>query len=119
MRLLQYLQETYPSCTFGILSNYDTACFARIYNKPELQPVFTAISPAYTFISADIHYIKPDPRIYQYTCEVCGIDPSACIFIDDQIENVRAAQDIGMHAFLFNPQQLDVLYHNIDTLLGS
>jgi epoxide hydrolase-like predicted phosphatase len=40
---------------------------------------------------------KPDPRIYELTCERLGVVPQRCLFIDDLACNVEAAQALGMY----------------------
>ena len=40
---------------------------------------------------------KPDPRIYQLTCERLGVSPERCLFVDDLACNVEAAARLGMH----------------------
>lgn len=45
---------------------------------------------------------KPDPRIFEILCRRYGLDPAACLFVDDAPANVRAAQEIGFaHAVVF------------------
>lgn len=39
---------------------------------------------------------KPDPRIYQLTCERLGVAADRCMFIDDLECNVNAAAELGM-----------------------
>ncbi|MBV8527560.1 MAG: HAD family phosphatase [Candidatus Dormibacteraeota bacterium] len=39
---------------------------------------------------------KPDPRIYELTCERLGVAPDRCLFIDDLECNVEAAAALGM-----------------------
>jgi epoxide hydrolase-like predicted phosphatase len=39
---------------------------------------------------------KPDPRIYQHTCEAIGIEPEEAIFLDDIGSNLKAARALGM-----------------------
>ena len=41
---------------------------------------------------------KPDPRIYQMMCEALGVEPSACIYLDDLGINCKPASQLGMHA---------------------
>lgn len=41
---------------------------------------------------------KPDPRIYQMMCEALGVDPQACIYLDDLGINCKPAAQLGMHA---------------------
>ena len=39
---------------------------------------------------------KPDPRIYQHTCEALGVTPHDAIFLDDIGRNLKAARELGM-----------------------
>jgi putative hydrolase of the HAD superfamily len=39
---------------------------------------------------------KPDPRIYQHTCEALGVTPRDAIFLDDIGRNLKAARELGM-----------------------
>jgi len=44
---------------------------------------------------------KPDPEMYVRTIETLGTLASQCIFVDDLIENVLAAQAVGIRAFQY------------------
>jgi len=44
---------------------------------------------------------KPDPEIFRRALEIVGALPQHVVFIDDLIENVMAAQTIGIRAFQF------------------
>lgn len=50
--------------------------------------------------SHEVGLEKPDPRIFQLTCERLGVRPHEAILVDDVAENVDAAQRFGMHAVL-------------------
>lgn len=39
---------------------------------------------------------KPDPRIYQLTCERLSVEPGAAVFLDDLGINLKPAKDLGM-----------------------
>ena len=41
---------------------------------------------------------KPDPRIYLMMCEALGVEPAACIYLDDLGINCKPASQLGMHA---------------------
>jgi putative hydrolase of the HAD superfamily len=41
---------------------------------------------------------KPDPRIYLMMCEHLGLDPEACVYLDDLGVNCKPAAQLGMHA---------------------
>ena len=46
--------------------------------------------------SAKIGLRKPDPRIYQMMIEALGVDPKACVYLDDLGVNLKPARDMGM-----------------------
>ena len=45
--------------------------------------------------------MKPDPAIYRLLCERYDLEPSACLFVDDNQDNCRGAEVAGMRAFHF------------------
>lgn len=48
--------------------------------------------------SSKIGIRKPDPRIYQMMCNVLGVQPSECIYLDDLGINCKPAAVLGMAA---------------------
>jgi putative hydrolase of the HAD superfamily len=46
--------------------------------------------------SAKIGLRKPDPRIYKMMIEALGVDPKACVYLDDLGVNLKPARDMGM-----------------------
>ena len=48
---------------------------------------------------------KPDPAIYRLTCERLGVEPEACLFVDDIDANCSAAAELGMTAVVFRSNQ--------------
>jgi FMN phosphatase YigB (HAD superfamily) len=47
------------------------------------------------------HCAKPDPEIFRRTLELLGALPQQTVFIDDMVENVIAAQGLGMRAYQY------------------
>lgn len=52
-------------------------------------------------VSADLHMIKPDIRIYKYLLEKYELKPEECLFIDDRADNVAAAKQAGMQGQVY------------------
>lgn len=48
---------------------------------------------------------KPDRKIYELTANRLGSPMDACVFIDDQADNVNAAREFGMGAVIFESQR--------------
>jgi putative hydrolase of the HAD superfamily len=55
--------------------------------------------------SCELGIAKPDPAIYTLTCDKLGVAPAEALFVDDKIENVRAAEQLGLHALQFRSIQ--------------
>lgn len=54
-----------------------------------------------TVVSGREGLVKPDPAIYQLLLQRYSIDPARAVFIDDKLENVEAAQRLGLHGIHF------------------
>jgi len=50
--------------------------------------------------SCDVHLVKPEPEIYQRCLNALQLDPQEILFLDDKIENIEAAQKLGIHSLL-------------------
>lgn len=52
-------------------------------------------------VSADVHIIKPDKRIYRHLLQKYDLKAEECLFIDDREDNVQGAENTGIKGFLF------------------
>ena len=58
-------------------------------------------------VSGQEKMIQPDRQIYHLLLDRYNLKAENTIFIDDNIKNVRAAEEIGLHAIHFeSPSQL-------------
>jgi epoxide hydrolase-like predicted phosphatase len=48
--------------------------------------------------SHEVGLAKPDPRIYDLACDLLHCTPDEVVFIDNLVENVIGAREVGMHA---------------------
>ncbi len=69
-----------------------------------------------TFFSFELGLHKPDPRIYEATCRALRLEPSQCVFLDDDAENVEGAQSVGMQAYQFGPANYASIGDTIQSL---
>lgn len=75
-----------------ILSNWDAVSFSILYEqKSSFFNLFDGI-----VISGNVGLVKPDPTIFKYLLHTYDLDPQECIFIDDQIENIKTAESLGI-----------------------
>jgi len=50
---------------------------------------------------------KPDPRIFHLALEKLGVEAGEAVFVDDNLQNIEAASQVGLHTVLFfSPAQL-------------
>lgn len=53
------------------------------------------------FVSADVHFIKPEEEIYRLFFQRFDLNPQECFFVDDCAENVAAGEQFGMRGFCY------------------
>ncbi len=63
--------------------------------------------PGFDFqsFSCAVGSAKPDAAIFHHCLNGLGVSPSEAVFIDDRLENIRAAQDIGIRGVQFTDAQ--------------
>ena len=54
------------------------------------------------FVSADYQLVKPQRAIYRKFCQVFGLDPKECLFIDDVPLNIEGAVHAGWQGIVFH-----------------
>jgi putative hydrolase of the HAD superfamily len=63
------------------------------YDRDLLRELFEVV-----VISAEVKLHKPEPEIYLLAAERLGVEPGACLFVDDLRENCEGAEAVGMTA---------------------
>ena len=106
------LQRLFPRFSLNVLSNA-TASLDWSLDLAGIRPYFEHV-----VISAYEQCEKPDDAIYHKALDRIGVMPSACVFIDDRIENVEAARALGMQAYHLDRSQAMTLSAFADTLLS-
>lgn len=56
------------------------------------------------YYSHKVKMRKPNHDIYEYVINDAGIDPAESIFIDDNLDNINAAREVGLHAAWHDPK---------------
>jgi putative hydrolase of the HAD superfamily len=59
---------------------------------------------------------KPDPRIYQHACELLGVRPADCIYLDDLGINLKPARALGMRTIKVGDP--DVAIDELQAMVG-
>jgi epoxide hydrolase-like predicted phosphatase len=92
----------------GLISN---SWGPSIYDRGLVVELFDAV-----VISGEIGIHKPQPEIFLLAAERLGVDPEACVFVDDLRENVAGAEAVGMTAVLHRDPEATVA--RLEELLG-
>ena len=58
-------------------------------------------------ISGEYKIIKPNYQIYELAIKKFNLKPDKCVFVDDNLQNVKAAKDLGFKTIhLINPLKI-------------
>jgi epoxide hydrolase-like predicted phosphatase len=81
-------------------SNVPTALVSNswgltMYDRGLLAELFDAV-----VLSGEVGMRKPDERMFLLAAERLGVEPDACVVVDDFPWNCTAAEAVGMHAVL-------------------
>ena len=87
-----------PKNTLMILSNWDAVSFNLV--KRQYPEIFNYFAEHHIIISGAIGLIKPHTAAFEYILNTYKLQPANCIFIDDQIVNIRAAEACGITGLL-------------------
>lgn len=55
----------------------------------------------HVLLSHEVGMLKPDSAIYKHALEVLDVSPEATIFVDDDRQNVEAAETLGIKGIVF------------------
>lgn len=56
--------------------------------------------------SCELGIAKPDPAIFEHCLGHLRVVPKEALFLDDRLENVKAAQALGLHGLVFESVEL-------------
>ncbi|MHA1914093.1 MAG: HAD family hydrolase [Promethearchaeota archaeon] len=56
-------------------------------------------------LSHEIHLVKPNPKIFEYAIQKAKCKPTQIVFIDDGLNNIRAAQEFGIKGIKFTNEE--------------
>lgn len=60
------------------------------------------------YLSHEINLRKPDEAVFNFVLNKDSLKASQCLFIDDNIDNIKAAKHLNIHTWHLNPKTDDV-----------
>ncbi len=91
--LIEKLSKDYKT---GMLSNAGGPGLRRILNEKGIEHLFNEI-----IISGEVGLIKPEQKIFQLALEKLESTELEAVFIDDNLDNCKAANDLGITSIQF------------------
>lgn len=93
--LLEYIPQLRLRYKTAVLSNVGGGMLRR-FSQAELDSLFDAVVE-----SGMIGYAKPEAAAYEYAADAVGVQPEACVFVDDRELFCEAARSVGMQAVVY------------------
>ena len=91
LELAQFIQSLRPRIKIAIITNAWSDA-RSIHNSRFQLNAWTDVA----VYSAEVRLVKPDARIYQLALSQLGVRADECVFVDDVLVNVQAAQALSM-----------------------
>lgn len=91
--LIDHLHRTYKT---ALLTNAHHDFIDGLLEQNHLSQLFDEV-----IISSRLGVVKPDPRIFELALERLDARPRETIYIDDLERHVGSAQELGIHAILY------------------
>ena len=100
LELLDYLQSQRSDYQTALLTN---AWVDARESLAEQYQIIEGVSVDHILISSELGVAKPDQRIYHILADTIRCDFEQILFVDDFIENIEAAEALGMHTIHYQP----------------
>lgn len=92
-----FAEEQSKRLDFCLLSNDVLEWSEFLTEYYRLNPFFKE-----KIVSGEVHMRKPDRQIFVYALDKLGCEPKECIFVDNSVNNLNAAEELGIQTVLFN-----------------
>lgn len=102
--LLEFLKNIKDRFILGIISNHPKEWFERCVKKFSWDKIFSIY-----VVSGNIHFRKPDSRIFEYALNQAKLSPNECMYIDNRPDILEGATKLGFATILYlnNKQIID------------
>lgn len=108
-RFARGLKEIYK---LGLLSNAWSGARDLLTRRFGFLDIFDV-----SVFSAEVKMAKPDSKFYQWILDALNVNSGETIFVDDFIENIQAARDLGFKAVHFTNTAQAI--KEINAIIGS
>ncbi len=109
--LFDYIATLKPRYKTAIVSNANVGAMDSKFGSETLDKYFDAV-----IVSGEEGHVKPEPQIYLIATKKLSVNPSECVFVDDQKAYCAAAQSLGMHSILY--KEFTQMKADMERMLG-
>lgn len=109
----EYEKSLKDKCFIGVLSNL---C---IMDKERIDKQLNLDEYDYVFLSYELGMIKPNKEIYEYVINHVPFKKENILFLDDAIENIDMALNVGIKARQVNGYDLDYIKSCVNEFLNE
>ncbi len=88
--VVRLIERLGPRYGVGLISNATDRLESELRDYHKIEGLFKVIVNSWR-----VKVAKPDARIYHLAAERMGVEPSACVHIDDLTQNVEGAREAG------------------------
>lgn len=96
-KVVAFIKETKGTHKVGLLSDSPSEFLRSILHKHNLENLFDTI-----VISSEVNITKKNKDIYSLILKKMGLDPTEVIFIDDNINNIKIAEELGIRGYKYD-----------------
>ena len=91
-KMVEVIAQLKPSYKLGLITNNLTPM------RPEESSIADVLAHFDVLVQSSVERLrKPDPAIYNLTCQRLGVEPAECVYLDDLGVNLKPARAMGMH----------------------
>jgi len=95
LKFLAEIKSRYNTYLFSNTNFIHMEAFHKIFHRKEREHSFNEYFNT-AFYSCEIGLRKPDPKSYQWILDHLNAEASKTLFIDDSIQNIEAAKEVGL-----------------------
>jgi len=96
-RMVDVIKKTKVNCTTVLFSNQIEDWLEKVIEDNKLRNIFDYLVNSY-----NVGARKPDQKIFLEALKVTASKPEEVLFVDDSLENIEAAKQMGINAIQFD-----------------
>lgn len=108
---IEFLEALSKSKPLYLLSNTNEIHVKRFEADMKVQGLFDRFTCVFQnyYYSSSLGQRKPDAAAFMHVCTQNDLEPSKTLFIDDSVQHIHGAKEIGLQAVHLNTSKSDII----------